>query len=183
MSSPGSLIQLHHHDNHELLEQLKDTDGILYYKDAPVFPGVSKKEGNGIRLEADGLFMSNLTMLNSTQYNLVSRFSYQNGALLFDGIIVSQEYTELQIRVMMDNLWDELRETEIIPDTNGIEGGGSSTGGTSGGNTNIDGGTINTGNYITQDIMESYVQQAMTELITSAITDEEGGDSSDTGES
>lgn len=134
MSSPGSLIQLHHHDNYELLEQLKDTDGILYYKDAPVFPGVSKKEGNGIRLEADGLFMSNLTMLNSTQYNLVSRLSYQNGALLFDGIVVSQEYTELQIRVMMDNLWKEIEPGfdivkvvgDYVPEYKPAESGGES---------------------------------------------------------
>ena len=108
MSNAGSLIQLHFHNNIEVLNNLSDTDGILYYQGSPVFPSVSKKKNNGIVLEADGLYMSNLTMLSATQYNIVSRFSYDNGALLFDNIIVSQEYTELQIRVMLDTMWKEI---------------------------------------------------------------------------
>ena len=112
MSSTGSLIQLHHHENFELLEHLTDNSGILYYKNAPVFPGISSRENNGIALEPDGLFMSNLTMLNYNQYNLVSRFSYIDGRLFFDETVVSQEYTEDQIAAMVTELWSELEPEE-----------------------------------------------------------------------
>ena len=36
MSSPGSLIQLHYHDNLEILKELTDNDGVLYYKGTPI---------------------------------------------------------------------------------------------------------------------------------------------------
>jgi len=128
MSNPGSLIQLHFHENFDVLNGLSDTDGILYYQGSPIFPGISKKDNNGIILEADGLYMSNLTMLNATQYNIVSRFSYDNGALLFDGVIVSQEYTELQIRVMLDTMWKEIDPDfdikDIIGEDTSEESGG-----------------------------------------------------------
>lgn len=99
--------------------------------------------------------------------------------LTFDDEQVYKDYDNISIRVMVNELWEELKEAEIVPDT-GIIGGGSNTGNSSG---NLpSGGTIISGDYVTQDVMESYVQDAMTELVTSAITDD-GGDSGDTGES
>lgn len=98
--------------------------------------------------------------------------------LTFDGEQVYKDYDNISIRVMVNELWEELKEAEIVPDT-GIIGGGSNNNGSG----NLPGGgTIISGDYVTQDVMEGYVQQAMTELVTSAITDD-GGDSSDTDES
>ena len=128
MSNPGSLIQLHHHENFDLLNSLSDVNGMLYYKDSPVFPSVSAKENNGIRLEADGLYMSNLTMLNNTQYNIVSRFTYMNETLFFDGIAVSQEYNDLQIRVMLDTMWKEIEPGFDIRDIINTEESGGDIG-------------------------------------------------------
>lgn len=119
---------------------------------------------------------------NHDNKNILDRLGETEDQMLtFDGEQVYKNYDNISIRVMINELWDELRETEIVPDTNGIESSGSSTGGSS--SIPNTGGTVNTGDYITQDTMEDYVQQAMTELITSAITDEAGGDSSDTSES
>lgn len=96
--------------------------------------------------------------------------------LTFDGEQVYKDYDNISIRVMVNELWEELKEAEIIPDTGIIEGGSDNSG-----SGNLpSGGTIISGDYVTQNVMESYVQQAMTELVTSAITDN-GGDSSDTG--
>lgn len=44
MSKTGSLIQLHHHNNFEILEQLTEKNNILHYKDVPIFPSVSDEE-------------------------------------------------------------------------------------------------------------------------------------------
>ncbi len=110
----GSLIQLHLHENFDVIAMLSDVDGILYYKATPVFPSVSKKDNNGITLESDGLFMSNLTMLNFQQYDIVSRFKVVNNALTFNGTIIPQEYTKTQIAGMIAELWNELE-----PDTSG----------------------------------------------------------------
>lgn len=99
--------------------------------------------------------------------------------LTFDGEQVYKNYDNISIRVMVNELWEELKEAEIVPDT-GIIGDGSNNSG-SGGNL-PSGDTIISGDYVTQDVMENYVQEAMTELVTSAITDN-GGDSSDTSES
>ena len=36
MSETGSLINLHYHNNYEVLEELSDVDDTLYYKDKPI---------------------------------------------------------------------------------------------------------------------------------------------------
>lgn len=107
-NNSGSLIQLHHHDNFDVLNNLTDIDGVLYYQGAPITISISNRANNGIALESDGLYMSNLTTLTANQYNLVSRFSYVNGSLLFDGTIVSQEYDDSQIQMMITDLWNDL---------------------------------------------------------------------------
>ena len=119
MSNSGNLIQLHHHDNLDLLKYFIEKDGLLYYKNISISPSVSKKANNALILEQDGFYINNTTFLNNDQYNIISRFSYNNGNLLFDNMIVSQEYTELQIRVMLDTLWDDI-EKELGGDTSDI---------------------------------------------------------------
>lgn len=57
MSNAGSLIQFHVHDNHEVLNKLSDSNGILYYQGAPMLLAISKKPNNGITLEPDGLYV------------------------------------------------------------------------------------------------------------------------------
>lgn len=104
----GSLIQLHHHLNIDVLDALSDVDGGLYYNGAPVYTPISKQENNAIVRLEDGIFVSNLTMLSVDQYNLISRFSFEDGNLLFDNVIVSREYTDAQIRAMITDLWNEL---------------------------------------------------------------------------
>lgn len=57
MSNSGSLIQIYH-KNYELLAQFEENNGILYYKNTPVFPGISKETGNSINLKSDGLYVN-----------------------------------------------------------------------------------------------------------------------------
>jgi len=107
-NSPGSLIQLHFHENFDVIDKLSDVGGILYYKDTPVFPSVSKKDNNAVTLETDGLYVSNVTMLSQKQYDLLSKFDYINNVLVFNDVTVSQEYTKTQITVMIHELWLEI---------------------------------------------------------------------------
>lgn len=44
MNNTGSLIQIHHHNNFETLEQITDYNGTLYYKDAPILYAASDEE-------------------------------------------------------------------------------------------------------------------------------------------
>ena len=97
------------------IEHSSECDYVIG-KDDRVWMQISSKENNGITLEPDGLFMSNLTMLNTTQYYLVSRFSYIDGRLFFDNTVVSQEYTYDQIEAMVSDLWEELEHEEESPD-------------------------------------------------------------------
>ena len=110
MNNTGALIPLHEHENFNTLKQINDVDGMLYYKDKPISSTPSKKSNNAIILEEDGLYVSNLTMLNFDQYNLISRFTYKNGALFFDDVIVPQEYTKSQITMMITDLWNDLEQ-------------------------------------------------------------------------
>ena len=110
MSDSGSLIQLHYHENFDVIQHFIDKDDVLFYKGQSITPTISKEPNNGLTFKEDGLYVSNLTMLNVTQYNLVSRFSYKNGLLLFDSITVSQEYDKSQIRMMITDLWKDIED-------------------------------------------------------------------------
>jgi hypothetical protein len=41
MSSEGSLIKIHFHDNYDILKELSEVDGNLYYKGNPILSGPS----------------------------------------------------------------------------------------------------------------------------------------------
>lgn len=121
MANTGSLIQLHHHKYFDVLESLTDVDGNLYYKDAPIFTPISERNGNALSEVSDGLYVNGLTTLSSSQYNLLCKFSYLNGALFFDGVKVSQEYKENQIQVMITDLWTELDTLHSDPTDTPLE--------------------------------------------------------------
>ena len=99
MSDTGSLIQLHSHTNLELLEFLSDDNGNLYYKGVPIYIQVSKDKNNAIQKLPDGIFVDN---------SIISRLSTKDDRLYFDNVLVTQEYTERDIEIMIIGLWSML---------------------------------------------------------------------------
>lgn len=105
MSKTGSLIQVHSHDNLEILDKLSDTNGILYYQGSPIFPSVSKKQHNGLVIEPDGLYVDHSTVLSAEQYKLVTGFTQVNGELFFNGSPVTPMVTDQEIqKAIIDTL-------------------------------------------------------------------------------
>lgn len=99
MLNAGGLIKLHYHDHLDVLESFNDINGVLYYKDAPLFQNIqiSKYQHNHLVRKPDGLFVDGA---------LLDRFDYHDNELYFDNIIVSREYTNQKITDMIDSLWN-----------------------------------------------------------------------------
>ena len=107
-SRTGSLIQLHNHDNYDVLEELEDSDGKLYYKGVPIYTAVSNKPNNAIVTISDGIYVDNSCFLSGDQYDLLTKFSYKNGELLYDNVIVSREYQDNAVYDTVTAVWAKL---------------------------------------------------------------------------
>ena len=107
-SGIGSLIQLHNHDNYNVLEELEDSDGKLYYKGVPIYTAVSNKPNNAIVTISDGIYVDNSCFLSGDQYDLLTKFSYKNGELLYDNVIVSREYQDNAVYNTVTAVWAKL---------------------------------------------------------------------------
>ena len=107
-SGTGSLIQLHKHDNFDVLEELEDSGGKLYYKGVPIYTAVSSKANNAIVTVSDGIYVDGSCFLSGDQYDLLTKFSYKNGELLYDNIIVSREYQDNAIYDTVTAVWAKL---------------------------------------------------------------------------
>ena len=57
MNNTGGLIELHFHNNLELLEKLSVKDNKLCYNDIPIV-SISQSQDNCIELKEDGLFVN-----------------------------------------------------------------------------------------------------------------------------
>lgn len=110
MAGTGSLIQIHYHANFDVLEELSEVNGNLYYKNLPIFVQVSEEKNNAITKKKDGIHVDSSFFLNETQYQVLSKFEFYNGNLVYDGRIVSWEYTEDQLYVLHKQIWNELNE-------------------------------------------------------------------------
>ena len=108
MANAGSLIQLHNHNNYNVLEELEDSDGKLYYKGVPIYTAISKQTNNAIVELADGIYVDNSCFLSGDQYDLLTKFSYKNGELLYDNVIVSREYQDNAIYDTITAVWAKL---------------------------------------------------------------------------
>lgn len=107
-SGTGSLIQLHKHDNFDVLEELEDSGGKLYYKGVPIYTAVSNKANNAIVTVSDGIYVDGSCFLSGDQYDLLTKFSYKNGELLYDNVIVSREYQDNAIYDTITAVWAKL---------------------------------------------------------------------------
>lgn len=107
-SGTGSLIQLHKHDNFDVLEELEDSGGKLYYKGVPIYTAVSSKANNAIVTVSDGIYVDGSCFLSGDQYDLLTKFSYKNGELLYDNVIVSREYQDNAIYDTVTAVWAKL---------------------------------------------------------------------------
>ena len=107
-SRTGSLIQLHNNDNYDVLEELEDSDGKLYYKGVPIYTAVSIKPNNAIVTISDGIYVDNSCFLSGDQYDLLTKFSYKNGELLYDNVIVSREYQDNAVYDTVTAVWAKL---------------------------------------------------------------------------
>lgn len=100
MASTGSLIPMHSHSNKNVLDKLsEDEKKRLMYDGHLLDARVSALPNNLVELKDDGLFV---------QGELLSRFSYKDGVLYFNGITVSQEYDPRAITLMVRDVWDEI---------------------------------------------------------------------------
>ena len=116
MANSGSLIQLHKHLNLDILEQLSELDGNLYYKNMPIYIAVSNNPNNAITTLTDGIFVDNSYFLSKNQYDLLTKFSYKNNELYYNNILVSRNLNDtllnhinnLSIHVTKDDkdLWN-----------------------------------------------------------------------------
>ena len=106
MPSTGSIIQLHHHNNFELLEFLTEDNGNLYYKSKPVYTPISLSEHNAIQTKDDGFYVDGKNFIDDTEHDILSRFSFKNANLYFDNIVVSREYQRPAIQLMIVELWE-----------------------------------------------------------------------------
>ena len=104
----GSLIQLHNHDNYDVLEELEDSGGKLYYKGVPIYTAVSNKPNNAIVTISDGIYVDNSCFLSGDQYDLLTKFSYKNGELLYNNVIVSREYQDNAVYDTVTAVWAKL---------------------------------------------------------------------------
>ena len=104
----GSLIQLHNHDNYDVLEELEDSSGKLYYKGVPIYTAVSNKANNAIVTISDGIYVDGSCFLSGDQYDLLTKFSYKNGELLYDNVIVSREYQDNAVYDTVTAVWAKL---------------------------------------------------------------------------
>lgn len=107
-SGTGSLIQLHNHNNYNVLEELEDSGGKLYYKGIPIYTAVSSKLNNAIVAISDGIYVDSSCFLSRDQYDLLTKFSYKNGELLYDNVIVSREYQDNAIYDTVTAVWAKL---------------------------------------------------------------------------
>lgn len=107
-SGTGSLIQLHKHNNFDVLEELEDSGGKLYYKGVPIYTAVSSKANNAIVTVSDGIYVDGSCFLSGDQYDLLTKFSYKNGELLYDNVIVSREYQDNAIYDTVTAVWAKL---------------------------------------------------------------------------
>lgn len=109
MSNPGSLIRLHYHNNQlDVLDFLSDNEGELYYKDSPIYIQVSSAENNAIVKKPDGIFVDNSYFLTKEEYNVLTKFSFDNSLLKFGDHIISWDYTYQQIQLTNSEIWDVL---------------------------------------------------------------------------
>lgn len=100
MLKAGGLIKMHYHDHYEVLESFYDVDGVLYYREKPLFLNItiSPNEHNYLTKLENGLFVDG---------TFLDRFSYENDELLFDNIIVSREYEDQKIQDMVTSLFNK----------------------------------------------------------------------------
>jgi hypothetical protein len=82
----------------------------LYYKNVPIFIQVSKEAKNAIIKKSDGIFVDSSYFLTETQYRMLTKFDFYNGNLMYDGRIVVREYTEDQLYVLHNQIWNELNQ-------------------------------------------------------------------------
>jgi len=98
MQQAGGLIKLHYHENYGVLELFNDVNGVLYYRNSPLFQNVqiSQEPHNKLSKKSDGLYSDG---------TFIDRFEYVDDELLFDGVIVSREYPDETITDLVSSLW------------------------------------------------------------------------------
>lgn len=109
MADTGSLIKLHYHKNQsEVLDFLSVVDGNLYFKNAPIYIQVSADARNAIVKLPDGIFVDKSYFLTKQQYDVLTKFKFENSLLYFGEHTISWDYTYQQIQLTNKEVWDVL---------------------------------------------------------------------------
>lgn len=115
MAGTGSLIEIHVHENFDVLELLSDVNGNLYYKNLPIFIQISDDEKNAITQTDKGIFVDSSYFLNKQQYQLLSKFSFVNGTLMYNNRIIAWEYTQEQLDTLNGQIWNSIDKEYEVP--------------------------------------------------------------------
>ena len=106
----GSLIKLHYHENLALLHLLSDVNGNLYYKNLPIYTKLSEEKYNAIVHKTDGIYVDSRYFLNEDQYRILTKFDFYNGNLVYEDRIISWDYTQDQLYVTHQQIWQDLEQ-------------------------------------------------------------------------
>lgn len=131
----GGLILIHYHDNKDvidlftalngklcwdgkvvfpiddpdLLNKLKDLDGVLQYDDKPVMIPVKQTSENALKVTPEReLFVDGSYFLNQEEYNVLTKFQYGAYILTWNGQEVGLRASEESVKNTINYVWQNI---------------------------------------------------------------------------
>ena len=92
---------------HELLKNREVTSQELIKESLELSHEVQEKYNAFVTI-SDGIYVDGSCFLSGDQYDLLTKFSYKNGELLYDNVIVSREYQDNAVYDTVTAVWAKL---------------------------------------------------------------------------
>lgn len=129
MNNGGGLVYIHHHDNLDILKDLSEVDGVLYYKGSPILSGEDLESKSYTEEEIQAMIIDLWTELDeNVEFD-------DNGNVIVDNSFVTnkemEEYVQEALTKLVNNAVGEetLDEetTEELPEESIDEESGGDT--------------------------------------------------------